>query len=217
MFSLFKKKVDTVNDLAPQNTAETLPLPKNILPVIQPHDWAGKDSSLKRSLCYLPKLAGTPWLSFGFDAGLGLRAYASEESISKWGVSAGELESVALQNLRDIPAEWQMIELVRKDIKPVKALLCQSEGSIAERILDTHLLQQAHDVLEDNMPVAIIPSRSTLIVMPLADELPSRVAQQFYENSHDTLTNWVFFITHGSLSGRVTIEDGQFVFDSAVI
>ncbi len=214
MFSLFKKKVATVTDLAPE-TSEEKSLPKNILPVIQPFEWTGKDSSLKRSLCYLPRLAGTPWLSFGFEAGLGLRAYASEGSTHKWGVSAGELETIALKNLQDIPAEWQMIELASKDAKPVKALLCQSEGLIAERILDRQLLQEAQDCLQDDMPVAIIPSRSTLLVMSLAGDLPFRVAQQFFENSNDALTNWVFFITQASLSGRVTIEDGQFVFDSA--
>jgi uncharacterized protein YtpQ (UPF0354 family) len=222
VFPLFKKtvpqkKVTAVNDLAAQNIEEGFPLPKNILPVIQAHDWPGKDSSLHRSLCYLPKLAGTPWLSFGFDAGLGLRAYASEGSVHKWGVSAGELENVAIQNLRDIPAEWQIIELAPKDAKPVKALLCQSEGPIAERILDHHLLQQAHDFLDDNMPVAIIPSRSTLIIMPLTGDLPFRVAQQFFENSHDALTAWVFFINQANVSGRVTIENEQFIFNSAVI
>jgi hypothetical protein len=217
MFSLFKKKVDTMNDLAPQPSQEKFPLPKNIMPVIQPHDWPGKDSSIKRSLCYLPRLAGTPWLSLGFDAGMGIRAFASEESIDKWGVSAGELETIAIQNLCDIPAEWQIIELSPKDAKPVKALLCQSEGPIAERILDGHLLQQAHDFLDDKMPVAIIPSRSTLIVMPLAGDLSFRVAQQFFDNSHDALTDWVFCITLAGIAGRVTIENGQFVFDTAVM
>jgi uncharacterized protein YtpQ (UPF0354 family) len=217
MFSLFRRKVATMNDLAPETTEAKFPLPKNILPYIQPHDWPGKDSSLKRSLCYLPRLEGTPWLSFGFDAGMGVRGYASEGSINKWGVSTGELENVAIQNLRDIPAEWQIIELALKDAKPVKALLCQSEGPIAERILDHHLLQQAHDFLDDNMPVAIIPSRSTLIIMPLTGDLPFRVAQQFFENSHDALTAWVFFINQANVSGRVTIENEQFIFNSAVI
>jgi hypothetical protein len=217
MFPLFKKKVDTVTDLAPEASEEKVALPKNIIPVIQPFDWPGKDSSLKRSLCYLPKLAGTPWLSFGFEAGLGLRAFASEESIGKWSVSAGELETIAIQNLGDIPAEWQNIELASKNAKPIKALLCQSEGPIAERILDRQFLQQAHDFLEDTLPVAIIPSRSTLIVMPLAGDLPFRVAQQFFDNSHDALSDWVFAIAQASIAGRVTIENGQFVFDSAVM
>lgn len=216
MFSLFKKKVTMMNNSTLQTGQDVLPLPKNILPVIQPFDWGGKDSSLKRSLCYLPRLGGTPWLSFAFDAGP-LRAYASEESLETWGVSAGELEAIAVQNLCDVPAQWQVIELAPKDAKPMKALLCQSEGMIAERVLDGRLLQQTHDFLQDKMPVAIIPSRSTLIVMPLTGDLPFRVAQQFYDNSHDALTDWVFCITKAGIAGRVRVKNGQFIFDTPVM
>jgi hypothetical protein len=213
MFSMFKKKKDL--DLPPNQ--ESIPLPKNILPAIQPFDWPGKDKSLTRSLCYMPKLGGTPWLSFGFDAGLGIRAYASDASLETWGVKGQELEGIAIQNMCDTPAEWQAIELALKDAKPVKALLCQSQGLIAERILDSNFLQLAHDFLQDDMPVAIIPSRSTLVVMPLSGDLPFRVAAQFYNGSDDALTDWVFCITQAGISGRVVMENGQFVFDSAVI
>jgi hypothetical protein len=200
---------------------EQSPLPKNILPVIQPFDWAGKDKSLKRSLCYLPQQTGTPWLSFSFEANvlsgyLSESGYVSEASLETWGVSTGELETIALQNLCDIPAEWQTINLTPRNAQPIRALLCQSQGRIAEHILDTRLLQLAHDLLQDKTPVAIIPDRSTLVVMPLTGDLPFRVASQFYNNSYHALSDWVFCIAKGNITGRVSFENGQAVFDSAV-
>jgi hypothetical protein len=213
MFAMFKKKKES--DLLPEQ--ERVLLPKNILPAIQPFTWPGKEKSLTRSLCYMPRLEGTPWLSFGFDAGLGIRAYASDASLETWGVKGQELERIAIQNMCDTPAEWQAIELALKDAKPVKALLCQSQGLIAERILDSNFLQIAHDFLQDDMPVAIIPSRSTLVVMPLSGDLPFRVATQFYSGSDDALTDWVFCITQSSIAGRVTMENGQIVVDAAVM
>jgi hypothetical protein len=192
---------------------EQSPLPKNILPVIQPFDWAGKDKSLKRSLCYLPQQTGTPWLSFSFEANvlsgyLSESGYVSEASLETWGVSTGELETIALQNLCDIPAEWQTINLTPRNAQPIRALLCQSQGRIAEHILDTRL--------QDKTPVAIIPDRSTLVVMPLTGDLPFRVASQFYNNSYHALSDWVFCIAKGNITGRVSFENGQAVFDSAV-
>jgi hypothetical protein len=217
MFPFFKKKAETVNfsDRTSTVSGEKPFLPKNILPTLQPFDWEGKDKSLKRSLCYLPQSTGTPWLSFSFEAA-SFRAYADEASLESWGVSAGELETIAVQNLCDVPAEWQTIKLTPKDAQPIKALLCQSQGRIAERILDRELLQHAHDLLQDKTPVAIIPDRSTLIVMPLAGNLPFRVAGQFYHNSHHALTDWVFCIAQGGITGRVSFENGRAVFDTTV-
>jgi hypothetical protein len=217
MFPPLEKKAESVNfsDTTSNPLVEKPLLPKNILPVIQPFDWAGKDKSLKRSLCYLPQQTGTPWLSFSFEAD-SLSTYANETSLETWGVSAGELETIALQNLCDLPAEWQTIKLTPRDARPIKALLCQSQSRIAERVLDRALLQHAHDLLQDETPVAILPDRSTLIVMPLAGDLPFRVASQFYNNSYHALTDWVFCIARGTITGRVTFENGRTVFDTVV-
>lgn len=217
MFPFFKKKVEAMNaEGSTHLTENSSPLPKNIVPVIQPFNWAGKEQSLKRSLCYMPRQEGTPWLSFAFDTGLGIRAYASEASLETWGVTAGELETIALQNLSDTPAQWQAIELAPKGAKSVKALLCHSEGFTAERILDSRFLQKVHDFLQDDMPVALIPGRSTLVVMPLSGDLPFRVAKQFYDNSDDALSDWVFCVSQGHIAGRVVLENGQIVVDAVM-
>lgn len=119
--------------------------------------------------------------------------------------------------MRDTPAKWEIAEIDFKEGKLVNALLCQSEGLIAERILDGELLQLADDHLKEALLVALIPSRSTLIVMPLSGDIPFRVANHFYSNSQDALTNWVFCITKAGVAGRVVMENGQFIFDTAIM
>jgi hypothetical protein len=210
IFNLFKKK-ETPTLPEPQ---ELHPLPENILPVLQAHTWPGKSQSLTRSLCYLPKLGGTPWLSFGFDAGP-VKAYASEGSMKLWGVTAEELEAIAIQNMRHVSASWEGQELTLPDQTVVKTLICQSDGLIGERMIDKAFMQAAHEYLAEDLLTAIVPSRGLLIVTPFSGGGPTYFSTMLAVMEGVTVSNWVFTIQGGSVTGRVAMENGQLVVDHA--
>lgn len=210
IFNLFKKKEPSV---VPE-TAARHPLPKNILPVLQTYTWQGKSRSLTRSLCYLPKLEGTPWLSFGFDAGE-IKAYASEGSLEAWGVSAEELEAIAVQNMRGVSASWTGQELTLPDGSVVKTLLCQSDGLLGERILDKAFMQEAHEYLAEDILTAIVPSRGLLVVTPFAGGGSAYFSTMLAVMEGITISDWVFMIQEGAITGRVVMENGQLVVDHA--
>ncbi len=210
IFNFFKKKEPS----EPQKAPAQHPLPKNISPVLQAHAWQGKSQSLTRSLCYLPKLEGTPWLSFGFDAG-DIKAYASEGSLRAWGVSAEELEAIAIQNMRGVSASWAGQELTLPDGSVVKTLLCQSDGLLGERILDKAFMQEAHDFLAEDFLTAIVPSRGLLIVTPFAGGGSAYFSTMLNVMKGITVSDWVFTVQDGTVTGRVVMENGQLVVDHA--
>jgi uncharacterized protein YtpQ (UPF0354 family) len=187
----------------------------NVLPVLQAHDWPGKDSSLTRSLCYLPKLEGTPWVSFGFDMGT-TRAYVSQASLNLWGVGAEELETIAINNMCRVEASWQVEEIPLEDQTTAKALICISEGLVAERIIDPMMMLVAQEYLGENLMVAFTPSRDVLIVAPFSEQTPNSFIQELVQGEEGvTLSNWLFCIQDGLVTGRIVIENGQFILDKA--
>ena len=186
-------------------------------PMIQPHDWPGKSATLHRSLCFMPRLVGTPWLSFYFELD-GKRNYVDSGVLARLGLGAEQLEAVAIRNVVRTSAVWEPLRLGAAVVDQRVVLRCIDQPHACERILEPEFLEQGRGMLSAKALCATLPQRGMLLVAPFDDfEILMRLGKHFHDNAENPrISPWVFAIKDGAICGRFFEENGEVGLDAVV-
>ena len=195
--------------------AQTGPLDR-VLPIVQRYDWPGRPHAAHRSLCFMPRLAGTPWLAFRYDVGA-LTAYVGPERLEVLGVNAEQIEAQAAANLAANAASWRVLPPPQGITEQgIFALMCEEDPNACERLLDKPFMLHAQRMLGGELIVVGIPARGTLFATHVRNV--SRfiaLAEALYGEAGDAgLTPWCLAVGDGVVRGRFSLEDGAIVLDS---
>jgi hypothetical protein len=181
-------------------------------PRIQSHDWPGRAQCVHRSVCWLPRLAGTPWVSLYFEMS-GRLQYIGDPALGKLGMTAQQLETAAVAAMTRTPARWEPLEGA-----PLRAIQIINEEYACERILDRELLRAGARALNSAGLAVAIPQRGQLVAVPLKSgfALMPIAAALHATAQNPAISPWVFAVQDGQVTGRFFDENGEKGMDTVV-
>ncbi len=205
--------------LAMRAPQQPLPLPGAeelgpIFPIIQRHDWPGRGPTIHRSVCWLPRIPGTPWVSIGWETG-GMTAYVGQESLAKVGQTAEQVEQHAVANLGRAPGSWEKV--MAPSARPDECVLACKDSRSAERILEQDFMRHAQRMFGCDMLAVTMAARNGLVVGPaaMAETLMMMAEHVFGQSGEAAITPWCFAVADGMVRGRFFLENGQLGLDAA--
>ena len=183
-----------------------------VLPKIQPYEWAGQEGSIHRSLCFLPRKEGTPWVSFYRRVG---NWFIYKRNGSETNETHLEIEQKAIANLSEEPIGWRSLN---SDASGNSGIICALEPFAAERILDRESLLEARSILETDIIVAAIPYPDSLFLSGDLKKLLEFIAVAVKNEEENLITPWVFTIQDGLVTGICSYGDnGEIIIDHVFI
>jgi hypothetical protein len=188
-----------------------------IFPIIEPYDWPGANKTTCRSLCWLPRIPGTPWLAFYFELD-GRMNFLDQSALARLHITPSQLEALAIANVAaSEPATWHA-HVLPSPSGTVTVLRCVDVAHASERILVASFLAQACAMLQADALCAAVPQRGELIAARFDDHETlmtlARTAHAQAENP--PLSPWVFAIQNGAITGRFFDENGTIGLDAAI-
>jgi hypothetical protein len=204
------------SDGPPPGVLDTILL-EQVLPVVQPHEWPERPATVHRSLCWLPRIAGTPWLGFQISLG-STKRIVMRTDLDSLGITAEALEKAAIRNLSRSRSSWVSRQLPGPGGKPVDVLFCQDSPHACERILERPFLLHGKAMLRAESLAATVPHRGLLVVSRFDDfRLLMSLGKHLFESAESPpVSPWVFAIQGGEITGRFFDENGQIGLDAVV-
>lgn len=191
--------------------------PAAALPIVQPNDWPGRAKTANRSLCFLPRIPGTPWLALHYQVGESL-AYVGPERLQVLGQSFVQVERGAIANMAATPGSWRPFELPALHGK-MPALGCIDDARACERILEQPFMAHAQAMFGGSGLAAAIPQRGMLLVTDSKhfESLMKVAAVHYAAATNPPITPWVFAVHGGVIAGRWFDEGGQLGLDAVTL
>src|SRR4051794_8408446 len=114
--------------------------PNLILPRLKQHDWPGKDAVGCRPLTTKSSLPQIPLVAFGYDRPDSIE-FINRDHLPEMNMTERDLESLALQNLRARPAEWDRREIYLEDFGTMEVLVCTGDYFSTEQVLNNGFMR----------------------------------------------------------------------------
>ncbi len=173
-------------------------------PRIQAHDWPGRASCAYRSLAWIPRMPGTPWLSV-YVEDKGRLNYIDQKLLTRFGLSFDQVERLAVAAMVAKPAKWEVENAPG-------VLTCINDDFACERILDREFMRAGAARLRSSRGLAVaVPERGRLVATSFDDgiEFLAVAASLHARAENPPVSPWVFLVQDGLVTGRFYDENGE--------
>jgi HEAT repeat protein len=191
-----------------------MPEASQVLPVIKPHNWLGREYALCRPMVLPEDLPDSPLVGFGYDLKNNFEVITRENFPSDHlSDSLRMIEQAAMRNLRERPVHWKIEVVKLGPFWNMRLLVCGEDNLACERILDEKFLQEAQSELRAQKIAVGIPYRGLLVAANASSQddtlarFSAMVSAQYHQPLSAALSPQVFLVQDGKIVGIVTGQE----------